>query len=76
MIQGKISPGSGDKNRIIELTAENVGEATKGLPFHARFALKQLTRMHFGSLTVRIPDGSTFHFKAAGKGPEAEVVLQ
>jgi len=75
MIQGKISPGSGDKNRIIELTAENVGEATRGLPFHARFALKQLTRMHFGSLTVRIPDGSTFHFKAAGKGPEAEVVL-
>ncbi|HSO48761.1 MAG TPA: cyclopropane-fatty-acyl-phospholipid synthase family protein [Rhizobiaceae bacterium] len=75
MMQGRVREKAGGQNKVVELTQDNVGEITRGLPFHARHALRALTRMHHGSLTVELPGGAAYHFKAPGQGPEAELVI-
>ncbi len=58
------------------LTAENLSEATASLPFHVRFALRQLVRIEFGSVRLKLPNGETFFFDAPKPGPNGEVHLR
>ena len=69
------SDNSGPAGEITLLTAENVGEISRRLPFHVRFGLRKLTQMGHGALTIRLPDGKAFRFVAPGEGPDAELVL-
>ncbi len=66
----------GGREREIVLTTDNLAQATKGLPFHARFALRQLVRIEYGSIHLRLPDGSAFFFDAPKPGPDGEVHLR
>jgi cyclopropane-fatty-acyl-phospholipid synthase len=63
------------RSHTVVLTAANVETVTRELPFHARYAMRVLARMKRGSLTIRLPGGQSFHFDAAEKGPDAELVL-
>lgn len=63
----------GDGTEPVELTADNVSTLTRNLPFHVRFALRQITRLQQGSLIVKLPDGSAFSFVAPSPGPAAEI---
>ncbi len=55
------------------VTAETVGEVSKGLSFATRQALKIAARLHCGELTVTLPDGRLLLFKGAEPGPQAQI---
>ncbi|MDN2565993.1 cyclopropane-fatty-acyl-phospholipid synthase family protein [Aquibium sp. A9E412] len=57
------------------LTADNLAEATKGLPARARLALRMLTGITAGSLTVRTPEGRTLLIDSGHAGPAADIEL-
>ena len=60
---------------VVLITEENIAKVTGHLPFHARFALRQLTRLQNGALTVHLPDGSSWRFVAPAEGPHGELDL-
>jgi cyclopropane-fatty-acyl-phospholipid synthase len=57
------------------LTPENITTLTADFPFYAKMAVRALTHLAYGALTLRLPDGSAFHFQSPGEGPHAELIL-
>jgi len=59
----------------VKMTRETLSNATATLPFFVRQAMKLASRIEFGSLTLRLPDGRSFVFEGAQKGPDAEMII-
>ncbi len=59
----------------VSITLDNVAELTAALPVHVSTILKALTQMEFGTLTVTLPNKSTYKFEATNQGPVADVTL-
>lgn len=60
----------------VKVTRETLESVLTTLPFIARQALKLASRIEYGSLTLRLPDGRGFVFEGAQKGPDAEMIIQ
>ena len=59
----------------VKLTRETLESVLTTLPFIVRQALKLASRIEYGSLTLRLPDGRSFVFEGAHKGPDAEMII-
>ncbi|NBR11364.1 MAG: class I SAM-dependent methyltransferase [Alphaproteobacteria bacterium] len=59
----------------VKVTRETLESVLTTLPFIARQALKLASRIEYGSLTLRLPDGRGFVFEGAQKGPDAEMII-
>ena len=59
----------------IKLSQENLSSFVRGLPGKARLALKGLVQMHFGRLSIRIPDGRSVVIEGRAAGPDAVLIL-
>lgn len=57
------------------VTRDTLDAVCRNKPFHARMLLSGLTRLEFGALTIRLPDGGAYRFVSPGKGPDAELVM-
>jgi cyclopropane-fatty-acyl-phospholipid synthase len=64
-----------DNFGTIELTRDNLKQKIKGLPSQAKIMLKALTFIKFGSLTITLPNRSTFLIRGKNKGPSADLTL-
>lgn len=64
-----------DNKPPVIVTRENLSEIMRGLPFYSRLALRALTGLEKGSLTLQVPDGHRYHFDASEKGPDGELIL-
>ncbi|MCV0398024.1 MAG: cyclopropane-fatty-acyl-phospholipid synthase family protein [Rhizobiaceae bacterium] len=60
----------------VELTGDNFGEATRGLPLRARMTLRAALNLPRGVLTIVTPDGRRLRVGGNGPGPDAEVWLR
>jgi cyclopropane-fatty-acyl-phospholipid synthase len=60
---------------VVELNSKNESAVLAGVPVIARKALILLTKMPYGTLTVRLPDGKAVRVGGNAPGPDAEVVL-
>lgn len=69
---GTITP---DTANPVIVTRKNLQTVTKGLSLYSRLALRALTGLEKGSLTLQVPDGHRYHFNAAEDGPDAELIL-
>lgn len=58
------------------VSADNVGQALKGLPLRARLAVRGLLRLEIGSLAFQIPDGRKMLILGRKAGPNAIVLLR
>ncbi len=63
------------KSRPPILATHDVLQNLKGVPRLVRFALKMLLRIHWGSLTIHLPDDISLHFKGEEPGEHGEVTL-
>lgn len=60
----------------IQLTQQNIGQVSKGLPLRAKLALRALFRMEHGSLTIAFPDGRVVRVTGSTPGQHAEIHLK
>lgn len=59
----------------ILLTRETAPEALAGIPRMARMAIRLVMGLHFGRLTITIPDGRAYLIEGPASGPEAKLVI-
>jgi cyclopropane-fatty-acyl-phospholipid synthase len=64
------------KASAILLSHENIGKVSRGLPLRARFALRAMLRMQYGSLTIVLPDSRVVLVKGNLAGQHAELHLK
>jgi cyclopropane-fatty-acyl-phospholipid synthase len=57
------------------LSADNLSAYLRGLPAKAKMALRGLIHMHYGRLSIRMPDGRAVLIEGRSEGPEAVLVL-
>jgi cyclopropane-fatty-acyl-phospholipid synthase len=69
------APPRGETDQPIQITAGTLDSHVAGLPFAARQAFSFAMRMHYGSLTVTLPDGRRFQFGGAAPGPNAQMTI-
>ncbi len=60
----------------IQLTQQNIGQVSKGLPLRAKLALRAMLRMRHGSLTIVFPDGRVVLVTGNIPGPHAKIHLK
>ena len=65
-----------EKRKIIHIDRENVGEATKGMPFLFRIVLSRLVGLKYGSLSIQIPDGRMVQITGTDSGANALLELK
>lgn len=68
------SHGSGTNNPNILSTA-NVANIVKGLPARAQFALRSLSKLEVGTLTLHMPDKRILKIQGKTPGPDATLIL-
>ncbi len=65
-----------DNNEPAErLSADNLSAYLRGLPVKAKMALRGLIHMHYGRLSIRMPDGRVVLIEGRSEGPEAVLIL-
>jgi cyclopropane-fatty-acyl-phospholipid synthase len=57
------------------LSADNLSAYLRGLPAKAKMALRGLIHMHYGRLSIRMPDGRAVLIEGRSEGPEAVLIL-
>jgi cyclopropane-fatty-acyl-phospholipid synthase len=60
----------------VQLSHDNIGRISKGLPLRARVALRGLLHMQHGSLRIAFPDGRVVVASGALPGPDAAIHLK
>ncbi|ADZ70443.1 SAM-dependent methyltransferase [Polymorphum gilvum] len=59
----------------VVLTHENARQVLAGLPRFVRMGMRIVLRLHYGSLTVTLPDGRRFRIDGKAPGPVADLTV-